>query len=454
MSETPMSDAKVHDIDLLVRPRWIVPVEPPGVVLENHSLAVKDGRIVALVGDEESAGFRATEVVDLTEHALIPGLVNAHTHSPMSLLRGIADDLPLMEWLEEHIWPAEQAWTGPDFVADGTALALAEMIRGGITCFSDMYFFPDATARVAHAAGIRARVGLVVVEFPSPWARDAEDYLRKGLAVHDVWKNDPLIGTVLAPHAPYTVDDEALKHIQVLADELDIGIQMHVHETAEEIDRSQERFGMRPIARLEKVGLLNSALQAVHMTQLTPGEIAQCAEAGVSVIHCPESNLKLAAGFCPVTKLLTAGVNVALGTDGAASNNDLDMLGEMRTAALLAKGVSGNPASVPAGTALRMATLNGAQALGLGQETGSLEPGKAADMVAIRMDTSSTLPLYNLCSQLVYSTHRGQVSDVWVAGRRLLENAKLTTIDETEVLSRARYWGTRIRQHDAKNANG
>ncbi|TDJ35695.1 MAG: TRZ/ATZ family hydrolase, partial [Gammaproteobacteria bacterium] len=285
-----------------------------------------------------------------------------------------------------------------------------------------------------------------------PWARDAQDYLRKGLAVHDAWKNDPLIGTVLAPHAPYTVDDATLQHIQVLADELDIGIQMHLHETNGEIALGEEKFGMRPIARLEKVGLLNPALQAVHMTQLTPEEIAQCAEAGVNVIHCPESNLKLAAGFCPVTELLAAGVNVALGTDGAASNNDLDMLGEMRTAALLAKGVSGDPAAVPATTALRMATLNGATALGLGHEVGSLEPGKAADMTAIRMDTTSTLPMYSLYSQLVYSTHRGQVSDVWVAGRRLLENAKLTTIDETEVLSRARYWGARIRQHDAKHA--
>lgn len=447
-----MSESKLHDIDLLVRPRWVVPVEPCGVVLENHAVAVKDGRIVALVDQRKAGGFRARQTVELPEHALIPGLVNAHTHSPMSLLRGIADDLPLMEWLQEHIWPAEQTWVGPDFVADGTALALAEMIQGGITCFSDMYFFPDAVAQTVHAAGMRARVGLVVVEFPSPWARDAQDYLRKGLAVHDAWKNDPLIGTVLAPHAPYTVDDATLQHIQVLADELDIGIQMHLHETNGEIALGEEKFGMRPIARLEKVGLLNPALQAVHMTQLTPEEIAQCAEAGVNVIHCPESNLKLAAGFCPVTELLAAGVNVALGTDGAASNNDLDMLGEMRTAALLAKGVSGDPAAVPATTALRMATLNGATALGLGHEVGSLEPGKAADMTAIRMDTTSTLPMYSLYSQLVYSTHRGQVSDVWVAGRRLLENAKLTTIDETEVLSRARYWGARIRQHDAKHA--
>jgi 5-methylthioadenosine/S-adenosylhomocysteine deaminase len=324
----------------------------------------------------------------------------------MSLLRGLADDLPLHDWLNNHIWPAESRWVSEEFVHDGTQLAMAEMLRCGTTCFNDMYFFPDVTARAAAHCGMRASVGLIVIDFPTVWANDADEYISRGLAVHDKFRGDPLIRTMFAPHAPYTVSDKPLEHIRVLADELDIGVHMHVHETAEEIERALDLTGKRPLARLQELELLSPALLAVHMTQLSNAEISELAAAGGHVVHCPESNLKLASGFCPVQSLVAAGVNVALGTDSAASNNDLDMLGEMRTAALLGKAVSGDASALPAHTALRMATLNGATALGIGEETGSLLTGKWADITAVRLDAIETRPLYDPVSQLVYASGR------------------------------------------------
>lgn len=432
-------------IDTLIHARWIVPVEPSGVVLDNHSLVIRAGRILDLLPrDEAEQRYRATETVNLPRHALIPGLINAHAHSAMSLMRGLADDLPLMQWLQEHIWPAEARHVSAEFCRDGVQLAIAEMLKGGITCFNDMYFFPDVTARVAADAGLRASVGLIVLDFPSVWAQGPDEYLDKGMALHDDWRAHPLVRTVLAPHAPYTVSDGPLARVRMLADELDIPIQMHVHETAFEVSQALEQQGRRPLARLHSLGLLSSSLMAVHMTQLTDDEIRLCAETGVQVVHCPESNLKLASGFCPVARLQAAGVNVALGTDGAASNNDLDLFGEMRTAALLAKAVAGDAAVLPAASALRMATLNGAHALGLAEETGSLERNKWADLCAIELDRIETRPLYNVLSQLVYATGRHQVSDVWVAGRRLLQEGQLTTLDENAILARTREWQSRI----------
>jgi 5-methylthioadenosine/S-adenosylhomocysteine deaminase len=362
----------------------------------------------------------------------------------MSLLRGLADDLPLNEWLNEHIWPAETRWVNEEFVHDGTQLAMAEMLRSGTTCFNDMYFFPDVTARAAVSCGMRSCVGLIVLDFPTVWANDANEYISRGLAVHDHYRGDPLIRTVFAPHAPYTVSDAPLQHIRVLADELDLGIHMHVHETAEEVDKAEDLTGKRPLARLHELGLVAPDMIAVHMTQLSAAEIDTFAAAGGHVVHCPESNLKLASGFCPAQALLAAGVNVALGTDGAASNNDLDMLGEMRSAALLGKAVSNDASALPAHTALRMATLNGARALGLGEQTGSLVKGKWADITAINLDTLETLPLYDPVSQLVYASGREQVTDVWVAGQQLLRDRRLTTLDGNDIVERARHWQTRI----------
>ncbi len=430
-------------IDTLIKARWIIPVEPETAILEDHALAVRDGRILALLPAAQADTFQAEETVDLPDHALIPGLINAHTHAPMTLLRGLADDLPLMAWLNDHIWPAETRWVGPDFVRDGARLAMAEMLRGGITCFNDMYFFSDVIARAAREAGMRACVGLITIDFPSAWADGPDEYLAKGLALHDELRHDPLVSAAFAPHAPYTVADSPLERIRALADQLDLPVHMHVHETAFEVQEA-ERTGARPLARLDRLGLLNPNLLAVHMTQLTDPEIERLAGAGVSVAHCPESNLKLASGFCPVAALDRAGVNVALGTDGAASNNDLDLFGEMRSAALLAKAVAGDAAALPAHRMLRMATLNGARALKLDTVTGSLIPGKWADLTAVDLGALETQPVYNPMSHLVYAAARQQVSDVWVAGRRLLRNRALTTLDADDIVSRARTWQSRI----------
>ncbi|HEY3644955.1 MAG TPA: TRZ/ATZ family hydrolase [Gammaproteobacteria bacterium] len=435
----------MQTVETLVHARWMIPVEPAGRVLEHHSLAIAHGRIVALLPTAEAKfQFSAPEEINLFHHALIPGLVNAHTHAAMTLLRGLADDLPLMRWLQDHIWPAEHRWVNADFVRDGTELALAEMLRGGTTCFGDMYFFPEVTAQVARQAGMRAVLGLIVFDFPSPWGSGPEEYLAKGLALRDQHKNEPLLSFVFAPHAPYTVSDPWLRKLQTLAAELDLPVHTHVHETAGEVEDSLKQHGKRPIARLMELGLFTDALLAAHMTQLDDAEIAEGARNGINVVHCPSSNLKLASGFCPVAKLIKAGVNVAIGTDGAASNNTLDMFGEMKSAALLAKGVSGDPTAVPAATALSMATLNGAKALGLGGDLGSLTPGKWADLCAVDMDHAGTRPVHDIISTLVYATDRSQVSDVWVAGRRLLQEGRLTQLDQAALIKRAEAWRERI----------
>ncbi len=438
------------NIDTLIHARWVIPVEPHGAVLEHHSVAVHAGCILAILPTAEAReSYHARDQHELPRHALIPGLVNAHTHAAMSLLRGLADDLPLMTWLNEHIWPAERRWVSEEFVADGTRLAVAEMLCGGTTCYNDMYFFPDAAGRVTAAAGMRAVMGLILIDFPSAWAEDANDYLRRGLEVHDQFRNDSLITTAFAPHAPYSVSDAPLERVRTLADEMEIPVHMHVHETRDEVKQGLAGHGKRPMQRLDELGLLSPALLAVHMTQLEEEEIALFAERGGSVVHCPESNLKLASGFCPVARLLEAGVNVALGTDGAASNNDLDMFSEMRSAALLAKGVAGSASAVPAAEALRMATLNGAAALGLARETGSLEPEKAADIVAVDLGRVENQPLYHPLSQLVYASGRDQVSDVWVAGRQVVREGRLTTLDEDELRQRTDEWRARIARADA-----
>ena len=436
----------MQSIDLLVVPRWLVPIEPEGAVLPEHALAVHEGRIVDVTPlDFARQIYAPAETLTLPEHAVMPGLVNVHTHAAMSLLRGIADDLPLMDWLQNHIWPAEGANVSRAFCEDGVRLACAEMIRGGITCFNDMYFFPDATAAAVSQAGMRAFVGLIVLDFPSVWAANADEYLHKGLAVHDALKGDPLVRTMFGPHAPYTVSDAPLRKVREYATELGIGIQMHVHETAGEVEMAVQAGGKRPWQRLKELELPGPDFIAVHMTQMTDAEIADAARFGVHVAHCPESNLKLASGFCPVDKLQKAGVNVALGTDGAASNNDLDLLGEMRIAALLAKGVSGDARAVPAARALHMATLGGAKALGLDQEIGSLTKGKSADFIAIDLSAAATQPIYNVLSQLVYAASRDRVSDVYVAGRALMRDRQLLTLDEPAILAKAQEWRSKIK---------
>lgn len=437
------------NIDTLIFARWIIPVVPDQQVLEEHAVAIHGGNILELLPAEQArAKYQPTHVHELPDHALIPGLINAHTHASMSLMRGLADDLPLMNWLNEHIWPAEGRWVSEEFIADGTRLAVAEMLRGGTTCFNDMYFFPEVTGKVSAAAGMRAVVGLIIIDFPSAWASGPDEYISRGLEVQDQFRNHSLISTAFAPHAPYTVSDQPFERIRVLADELEIPIHMHLHETRDEINQGISRYGNRPIERLRELGLISPALTAVHMTQLEADEIELFAESGASVVHCPESNLKLASGFCPVEKLHQAGINIAIGTDGAASNNDLDMFSEMRSAALLAKGVADDAGAIPAHTALRMATLNGAMALGIGERTGSLEPGKAADITAVDLGSLETQPLYQPISQLVYATGRDKVTDVWVAGKQLLHDRRLTTLDQRAIISRAAEWRERISEFE------
>ena len=439
----------MQTIDLLVIPRWIVPIAPAGTVLEGHALAVDGGKILALLPlAEATTRYAAKETLTLSSHAVMPGLVNAHTHSAMSLLRGIADDLPLMDWLQNHIWPAEGQHVSRAFCVDGVSLAAAEMIRGGVTCANDMYFFPDASAEAFAAAGMRACVNLITLDFPTAWAANADEYIHKGLEVRDAITaahgSDGLISTIFGPHAPYTVSDAPLLKMRTLANELGIGIHMHVHETAGEVAMAVEASGKRPWQRLKELDLLGPDFVAVHMTQLLPQEIEEAAELGVHVAHCPESNLKLASGFCPVDALLKAGVNVAIGTDGAASNNDLDLFGELRTAALLAKGVSGNATALPAHAALHMATLAGAKALGLDERIGSLVPGKQADFIAVDMDALNTQPVFNVASQLAYAVNSRQVSHAYVAGKALLKGGVLTTLDAAGLMARASAWREKI----------
>ena len=431
--------------DLLINARYVVPVEPAGQVLDHHSVVVKDGRILDLLptGDAQRR-YAAPTRADLDTHALIPGLVNLHTHAAMSLMRGLADDLPLMEWLNDHIWPAEAKHVSNEFVYDGTLLACAEMIRGGITCFNDMYFFPEQTARAVLAAGMRAAIGLICIEFPTAYASDAQDYLRKGLAVRDEFKSQNTLSFCMAPHAPYTVSDRSFEQIIVYAEELQTPVHVHVHETLDEIRESQTRFGMRPLERLRRLGLLSPGLIAVHAVHLLPEEIAVLRETGSHMAHCPSSNLKLASGIAPVSALIEAGVNVGVGTDGAASNNRLDLFEEMRTAALLAKAASGRPTSVPAEQALAMATLAPARALGLDAQIGSIVPGKAADLTAVNLGDLELSPCYHPISHLVYAAAREQVTHVWRDGNLLLDNRRLTTLDPTELSSKAALWQKRI----------
>jgi len=432
-------------VDTLIHARWVIPVEPDDTVLEHHSLAIQNGRILDILPSLAArTRYQSPNELSLTTHVLMPGLINAHTHAAMALFRGLADDLPLMDWLQHHIWPAEAKWVSPEFVRDGTLLAVAEMLRSGTTCFNDMYFFPEATALVARDAGIRAVVGLIVLDFPTTYAQSPEEYLDKGLRLHDDWRHEPLITTAFAPHAPYSVSDAPLRHLRTLNNELNLPLHMHVHETAHEVEEQMARTGQRPLARLDGLDLIDPAFVAVHMTQLTDLEIARLAEVRANVVHCPESNLKLASGFCPVHKLLNAGVNVALGTDGAASNNDLDMLGEIRTAALLAKAVSGEATALPAHSALRMATLNGARALGLDTETGSLVPGKAADLVAVDLSTLASQPVFHPLSQVVYTATRDQVAHVWVQGHHRVRSGQLTDIDTAGLLDKVSAWQQRL----------
>jgi len=431
----------MQSVDQIISARWVLPIAPQNIVLEDHSVAISNNRIIAILPTEQMLQcYQAPQSVVLKDHVLLPGLVNAHAHTPMNLFRGLADDLPLMDWLQNHIWPAEQAIINATSVTDGARLAIAEMLRGGITCFNDHYFFPDAIATTAIDCGMRAVVGLVIMSVPTQWAADEEGYFEKARNTLKHGAQHELIHYALAPHAPYTVSDRSLKQVKAMADEHALMVHMHVHETAFEVQQSLEQFGMRPLARLNQLGLLAPNFISVHMVHCNSDEIALVRDSGTRVVHCPESNLKLASGFAPIATMLDAGIEVAIGTDGAASNNDLDLFAELRTAALLAKAVSSNPTALSAPEALRMATLNGAKALGLEQTIGSIEAGKCADLIAVDLSSYLTQPVYNPMSHLVYAISRLQVSDVWINGKQLLKQGEFVQLDTAPIVARCQQW--------------
>lgn len=430
--------------DTIIFARWIIPIAPANTVLEQHALVIIDGRIAALIPAEHARTIAAERIFELNDHALLPGLINAHGHAAMSLLRGYADDYALHVWLNDHIWPAEGKWMSEAFVRDGTELAIAEMLRSGTTCFADMYFFPNAIAQIAHDLHMRAHIHLPVIGFPTAWAHDTDEYIHKDLVVRDNFKHHDLISMGFGPHASYTLEDAPLHRIAVLAAELDCTIQIHTHETQHEVDESIAKTGERPLARLQRLGLLGPRTMCVHATALNDDDIELLARNNCHVVHCPESNLKLASGFCPVQKLVDNGINVALGSDGAASNNDLDLFAELRTAALLAKAVAQNAAALPAFDALQMATLNGAKALGLDEHIGSLENGKYADVIAIDLSDIENQPLFNPLSQLVYTNSGARVTHSWINGKLMLENRQPTTINLSDLSERALAWQQKI----------
>ncbi len=436
----------MEHIDQIIHAKWLVTGELQNPVLENHALIIKDGVIKDILPSKDVAPLYQAKINEhYSTHAIMPGLINSHTHIAMNYFRGLADDLALMNWLNNYIWPAEKKWVSEEFVYDASLFAMAEMIRSGTTCFNDMYFYLQATARAAEMAGMRAHIGITVIEFPTNWAQTTDDYFLRGMEFYEEYKNHPRITATLAPHAPYTVSDQSMLRIKEIAETYRLKINLHLHETADEVNQSLVQFKKRPIQRLNDLDFLTPNLIAVHMTQINEADLAILENTKISIAHCPESNMKLASGVCPVEKLKSLGLNVALGTDGAASNNDLNMIGEMRSAAFLAKLSTQNPESLSAETALHMATLNGAKALGVEQKIGSLKIGKAADFTAVNLEEIETLPLYHPISQIVYAASRQQVTDVWVAGKQLMKNRKLTTLDEKELMAKAQYWQKKIK---------
>jgi len=434
-----------NNTNFIVSPTWIYPVIPSGLTLENHSLVVLENRIESLLPTQEAIRqFPNLVNLELPNQILLPGLINTHGHSAMALLRGYADDYKLMTWLEEHIWPVENKLVDYEFVYDGTALAIAEMISSGTTAIADSYFFPDASAKAYIEYGFRAQVGVPIIHFANAWAKTEEEHINKGLAVRDTLKSQKLITPALAPHSTYSVSDSGFEQVGMYSEHLDMPIHLHLHETAKEIADAMADTARRPFQRIKELGILSPSLQAIHMTQLTQQEIADLAQRQVKIAHCPASNLKLASGFCPTGELLAHQVNVSLGTDGSASNNNLDMFEEMKIAALIAKGMSGDATSIPATTALEMATINGARCLGMDEDIGSLEPGKCADMITVDLSALRFQPMHNPVSDLVYAASGNQVSNVWINGTQRLSHGKLTNMDTARILANAQQWQSKI----------
>ncbi len=436
---------KPDPIDLLVTGGLVVTMDSRWTTLPAGAVAIRGGAILAVgPAGELATRFLAAETVDANGHAVLPGLINCHTHAPMTLFRGLADDLPLKTWLREHIWPAEAWAVKPEMVYWGTLLAAAEMIRGGTTLFSDMYFFEDDIGRAAKTAGIRALLGEALLDFPSPNCKTPAEGLAYTEELLTKWQGDPLVRVSVQPHAPYSASPELLTKGKELANRHGTIMLTHVAETAGEVAEMQAETGLTPPAYLDSLGVLDRSTVFAHGVHLSDDDIALMAERETAVAHCPQSNLKLASGAARLPELLAAGVRVGLGTDGAASNNDLDMWGEVNSAAMLHKLVNGDPTAANARTVVRMATRDGADVLGLGNQLGTLEPGKRADLILIDLEQPHLIPLYDIYSHLAYAVNKADVSTVIIDGRIVMQERQLLTLDEREVFARAREMATEI----------
>ena len=428
-----------QEVDLLVLGGIVLTADHNWNTYDPGVVAVDGGAIVGVGPRHEVEGaYRGRERIDAGGKLIMPGLLNAHTHAPMTLFRGIADDLPLETWLYKYIWPAETKLLSPDFVRLGTQLAAAEMIRSGTVLFCDMYYFEDDIAEACKEAGIRVVIGEALVDFPTANCQTPEDQLKYTEYLLSQWNDDPLVVPSVQPHSPYAASSELMQQSKELADEYGAPYLLHVSETQSEVRESIEKYRRTPVGRLADLGLLGPTTVAIHGVHLTDEDIELLAQYETGVVHCPESQLKLASGFTPVPKLLEAGVKVGLGTDGAASNNDLDMFGEMGTAAKVHKVIAGDPTTMPARQALSMATLEAARVLGLDDRLGSLEVGKRGDIIVLDLDVPHMVPVYNITSHLVYAAHSSDVRTVIIDGRVVMRDRELLTLDEGEIFARAR----------------
>ena len=441
-----MKDIK-KNASVIISASWIFTAGPEDQLLSDYAVVIENDKVIDLLPQNKVFDeYEANNNYQLTDHILIPGLINTHTHAAMSLFKGFADDLSLQDWLNNHIWPAEKEFVNSSFVKDGSILALSEMIKSGVTTFNDMYFFPEATAEAVKELGVRSNIGLVVLDFPTNYATDPEDYLVKGFEFRDKWRNEELITTSIAPHAPYSVSNEAFTLINTYSEELNINIHTHLHETQWEIDQSIDKYGITPVQRLNNLGIIGPSLMAAHCVYLNDQDMDILAKNKVSIAHNPSSNMKLGSGIADVAKMLKQNLTVSLGTDSSASNNRLDIMGEMRLAALLIKGTTKSPELIPAKEAIKMATINGAKTLGLDSTIGSIEKNKKADLVAIDLSAIENQPLYNPISTLVYSSSRTDVSYVWIDGNIKLKDKKLVNIDEERIIQMAKKWQRKLKK--------
>jgi 5-methylthioadenosine/S-adenosylhomocysteine deaminase len=443
-----MADPQVQHVSTIISAKWICPVKPHNITLEDHSIVIDQDRIIDIIETKKVVSlYQAYEHFQFHHHIVTPGLINAHTHAAMNLFRGFADDQPLHTWLNQSIWPLEKKWVNPDFVYDGTLIACAEMLKSGVTTFNEMYFYPEAAYLAIKQSGIRANIGLFVMDFPSNYANDGEDYLMKGLEARDSWRDEALITSSIAPHAPYSVSDKTLSQVLTYANQLNLTMHMHVHETEDEIQESLNQYQLRPIERLNRLGILSPQFMAVHSVYLNDEDLITLSKESASVIHCPVSNLKLGSGIADICTLQKHDINVCIGTDGSASNNKQDLLHDMQLASLLAKGLTKNPAMLNAKSSLEMITINAAKALGLDDHIGSIEKGKYADLTVFNMDQLSTLPMYDPMSHLIYAASREEVSHVWVNGILQFKEGHLASMDIQACKDIALRWQLKLKQN-------